>query len=424
MHPNNFEIIGDVDKNRLYCAGSMSKLLTTYVCLSKLAEQHDLASVLDDNEFLDKISNNSEAKSFLQIFQKNIGSKFSLRDVCTFYNGLPYTFDLAEDELEKVEQGEPFKHHHLMDEKTLLNRCVHNVTRKDPNHGKFHYSELDMILLGFLIEKIYGIKVEELYQQYLLTPFQLNDSCFSRVKPTKAYYEDLSGKYDYPSIAVTDHGYFCYGNGFFTTLNDEKKLLEQLIVTPIFAVMTDIKQARAASPTIMCGLAVEIRLAGDDILYGYEGMSYSGCNIWAYSTKQKKGFVTFTDDEVAAYDIYQQFGYQQFEKVPDYTEAIYREFIAHEHCDFSNTNIPDDFVGHYHRVKINEKNLEIVFTVGQHYIEIRNPDMIRYDVVDDHGTYRIICKDHMHGIKVGFHRANSGNCYMMYDGTLYRKLQS
>ena len=72
---------------------------------------------------------------------------------------------------------------------------------------------------------------------------------------------------------------------------------------------------------------------------------------------------------------------------------------------------------------INTKNLDIIFTVGSHFIEIRNPEMLRYDVLYDHGIYRIACKDHMHGTKVGFLQAKSGHHYMSFDGTLYQKIE-
>lgn len=422
MSRSDFEIIGDFDRDVLYCAGSFTKLLTTFVCLSKLAEYYSLNEILDDDQFLDRLCSNTASKSFLMLFQKIIGSPFSIRDVCTFYNGLPYTFDLSRAELDLVEQGYPFKHHSIMDEETFLMMCRDHVTQMDPNHSKFHYSEIAILFLGYLLEKVYDVSIESLYQQYVIDAFNLQNSLFSRIKPDAAFYVDLSDKYDYPSVAVLNHGYFCYSNGFFTTLHDEKKLLEQLIVSPVFLVMSDVRHARAASPRLLNGLTVEIRLVGDDVLYGYEGLSYSGCNIWAYSTKFNKGYVGFTDDEDRAYDIYAKFGYKDFDSVPESSELCYREFIKREHYDFTDEDIPLAYIGDYERVNINEKRLAMVFSVGQHHIEIRNPERVKYSVINDHGIYRITCKDHMHGIKVGFHQAKSGNCYMMFDGTLYRKI--
>ena len=215
-----FEIIGNVDQHRLYCTGSFTKLMTTYVCLSHLAEQYDLNSILDDDDFLTRICKNQRARDFLQIFQDIIGSQFTLRDICSFYDGLPYTFDLAPDELARVEQGFPFKHHSIMEEEVLISRCRHQITQMDPNRCKFHYSELSIILLGYLIEQIDNIKIESLYQKYVIEAFGLTESLFSRVKPAHVFAEDLSYQYDYPSIAILDHGYFCYSNGFFTTLHD------------------------------------------------------------------------------------------------------------------------------------------------------------------------------------------------------------
>lgn len=188
--------------------------------------------------------------------------------------------------------------------------------------------------------------------------------------------------------------------------------------------MTDIRKARAASNKVMNGLTVELRIVNDDVICGYEGLSYSGCNIWAYSAKYKKGYITTTNDEDKAYPlIYDKFGYSQFDNVPDYTQQIYKKFLASQHYDFSDQAIPAEYVGTYHRVNINDITLETDFTVGEHFIVIRNPETVKYDVVFDHGIYRTKCKDHMHGIKIGFYQAKSGQHYMCFDGTCYKKVK-
>jgi CubicO group peptidase (beta-lactamase class C family) len=192
-----FEILGSANKNLLYCTGSFTKLLTTYVCLSRLAEDDELSAILDDDHFLDQICCTQASKDFLDIFQTIIGSRFSLRDVCSFYDGLPYTFDLSESELESVDQGNPFKHHSIMDENVFLEMCRTCITLVDPNRCKFHYSEISILFLGYLIEKIYDIKIEDLYQNYIIDAFTLRDSIFSRGSPLHVEMKDLSDKYDY-----------------------------------------------------------------------------------------------------------------------------------------------------------------------------------------------------------------------------------
>lgn len=419
----NIEIIGDADRTRLYCTGSFTKMMTTFVSLSFFSEKYILNDILDDDHFFDTICANAASREFLNIFQHIIGSKFSLRDVCSFYNGLPYTFDLSASELERVDQGQPYQHHGIMDEQTFLTMCRTCVTQIDPNHSKFHYSEIAIIFLGYLIEKIYDVKFEDLYKKYLLDAFELKASLFSRTKPDNVYVQDLSDLYDYPSITIQDHGYFCYSNGFYTTLNDQKKLLEQLLLTPVFAAMSDITKARAASNRLMSGMTLEIRKVDDDILYGYEGLSYSGCNIWVYSTKYKKGYLTTTNDEDGIYDvIYGLFGYSEFDKVPEHTQEIYQAFLKNTHYEFESKPIPADYVGSYQRVNMNGSKLETIFTVGEHNISIRNPAPVTYDVIYDHGIYRITCKDGMHGTKVGFYQAKSGNHYMQFDGSLFKKI--
>lgn len=417
------EIIGENDKNRVYCAGSLTKLLTTYVVLSFLAEQYDLQTFVDDKNFLDAICIKPEARAFLSLFQTIIGSRFTIRDLCSYYSGLPYTFDLAEDELTSVEAGHPFKHHSIPDEQMFLDRCKKQITPVYTDRCKFHYSEIGILFLGYFIEKNFMVKMEDLYQQYLIKPFQLKHSCFSRTKPDDVYIQDLSDEYDYPSIAILDHGYFCYSNGFYTCLNDMKVLLENLLQQSVFHYMTDIKKARAASGRLMNGLAVEIRLVEDDVIYGYEGLSFSGCNIWAYSTKNRQGYLTFCNSEEEAYNIvYDNWQYTEFDKVPDYTQRFYQQFL--ENYDFKQKikDIPLAYQGNYQRVNINKKTLHTIFLVGSDFILIRNPGMIKYNTVYANGHYCIKGKDGVHGARVGFYEAKSGNKYMLYDGTLYKKM--
>lgn len=418
------EILGDDDPEKLYCTGSFTKMMTTFVCLSLLAENHDLNAIVDDEGFLDIMCNSEASTNFLRIFQKHIGSRFTLRDLCTHYTGLPYTFELTDDELEEVENGKPFKHQSIIDEDIFLMMCRDSISPIYKDRSKFHYSELNIIFLGYFIEKIYNTSMEVLYEKYVIRKFQLQSSLFSRTLPPAAFCEDLSDRYDYPSIGIVNHGYFCYSNGFYTTLNDHKIIIECLLNEPVFQFMTDVTHARAASHRLMNGMSVEIRTANDDILIGYEGLSFSGCNIWAYSIAKQQGYITLSNDEDAVYDvIYGKLGYHEFDAVPNYTEDDYHYFITHYHDVTQDKPIPQDYIGSYHRVDINSTTITIIFTVGSNFIVIRNPEEIRYEVVCIHDKYYVRGKDHIHGSRVSLYQAKSGNRYMLYDGTLYRKFR-
>lgn len=419
----SIEIVGSFDQNKLYCAGSFTKFLTTFVSLSLLSEKYALNKIIDDDNFFDEICINSEAKNFLKLFQKMIGGKFSLHDVCSFYTGLPYTYDPTEAELESADAGLPFKHHSILEEKTFLSICENKISPIYGNRSKFHYSEISIIFLGYLIEKIYRVTIESLFHHYVINKFNLTRSQFSRARPTDVFTQDLSDKYDYPSIAILDHGYFCYSNGYYTTLNDMKTLIENLLDQPVFRLMTDINIARAASNTIMNGLTVELRLVADDLIYGYEGLSYSGCNIWAYSTKFKKGYLTFCNDEEEAYPIiYDNFGYSTFDKAPEHTQKYYRQFIQHYNYDYESKDIPVEYQGDYQRVKINEKKLAEIFVLGNNFMVIRNPDRIKYELTCLNQRYFVKGRDRIQDAEVKLYQVKSGNRYMFYDGTLYRKI--
>jgi CubicO group peptidase (beta-lactamase class C family) len=417
-------IIGDFDKDTLYCAGSFTKLLTTFIALSLLVEKYDLNSILDDDDFLDSICHNRKSKDFLHLFQKTIGSRFTIRDLCSFYTGLPYTFDLAADEMLSVEDGNPFKHHAVPDEKSFLKRCHEDITTIFPNRGKFHYSEIAIIFLGYLMEKVFQVRIEDLFQRFVIDKFQLSASQFARKRPANVYTQDLSPAYDYPSIAILDHGYFCYSNGFYTTLNNMKNLLENLFQEPVFQFMVDVKKARAASNRLLNGLTIEMRLVGDDLVYGYEGLSFSGCNIWAYSTKLKQGYLTFVNSEEDAYKIIydQALKYTEFDKVPDDSQKIYSHFLKDYHFTDTTRDIPHAYQGRYRRVRINASELDMVFEIGKNYIVIRNPDEVKYATMYVNNHYHIKGKDNVQGTTVNLYEAPSGNRYMLFDGTLYQKI--
>lgn len=418
------EIIGSVDKNRLYCAGSFSKLLTTFITLTLLSEKYTLTEILDDEDFFDRIAVNEEARDFLDIFQQTIGSRFTLHDVCSFYTGMPYTFNVSAEEIESVDAGNPYKHHCLLNKETFINDCKHEITQVYPNRSKFNYSELSIIFLGYFFEKVYATTFEELYQKYVINRFNLTDSYFSRMRIERAYTQDLSDSYDLASIAVRDHGYFCYSNGFYTTLSDTKKLLESLLQSPVFQLMTDVSIARAASNRLMNGLTVELRVHEDDLIIGYDGLSYSGCNLWAYSTKQKKGYLTFNDNgDLADQIIFQRLGYDAFDKVPPHSQQYYHAFLAgYDFSKLQYKDLPQAFEGNYHRVRINNYVLNVIFPVTVHTIEFTHDDKVKYDIVYVDDVYRIKAKDGIAGDMIGLHVAKSNNKYISYGGVLLKKM--
>jgi hypothetical protein len=145
--------------------------------------------------------------------------------------------------------------------------------------------------------------------------------------------------------------------------------------------------------------------------------------LWAYSTKHNRGYVTFGNDEEAIYPIiYGQFGYTDFDKVPEHTEEIYKNFIKHYHDRFQEKTIPEEYQGYYQRVKINEKNLETIFLMANDFMMIRNPEIIKYPIIYANNNYRVKGKDNTHGAKIGLYQAKSCNKYFLYDGTLYKKI--
>lgn len=430
--PATIEILGDFNPDQLYCAASVTKMLTTFVVLSFLADKnYDLDKILDDENFLDSICHNLESKEFLQLFQDKVGSKFTLRDACSYYSGLPYTFDLSPEALEKADRGEPFKHHSLLDEKTFLDLCKNHVTPVYGNRQKYNYSEISIIFLAYLIEKAFDVKMEDLYKTYLTGKFELPRSHLSRTRPAEAYTQDMTLKYDYPAAAIQDHGFFCYSNGFYTTLNETKKLLENIVNDKTFQYMIDLKHARSTpEPRLMNGLSIELKTVGkDDLIFGYSGLSFSGCNAWLVSAKSGKGCLTFCDtSEEADAAVYEHLGYGdvEFDEAPEHAEIFYSHFKQNYPYEPQAAEIPSEYQGNYQRVKMNDTELSEVFVLGKSYLEIRDPGAkFTYNLTKDvKENYRVIGEDQTHEAKLSLHQAKSGNPYMFYQGNLYRKIKA
>lgn len=422
----NIRILGDFNPDQLYCAGSVTKFMTTYVVLSFLASKnHDLDKILDDEDFLDSIAFNAEAKAFLTNFQNIIGSQFTLRDLCTYYAGLPYTFDPTDESIENVDAGNPFKHHQLPDEETFLKLCREKVKSVYPNRSNYHYSELSIIFMSYFIEKAYSVKMEDLYDNFIIKNFKVKQSCLSRTRPNNVYIQDLSDKYDYAAVAVQDHGFFCYSNGFYTTLNELRVILEGILQDPVYQHhIANIEKARHACDDIISGMAVELRVKGDDIVVGYEGLSFSGCNIWSFSNKLQQGYVTFCDDEEAAYQlIYAKFGYEDFDPAPASTRQ-YSEFYKNAYPGVQeNCDVPVEYQGKYQRVRINDIELPSLTVLGNHYLTIRDPEETTYTLTHQKNSgYHIEGDDGIPDSRVGLIQSHAGNRFMFYNGSLYKRV--
>jgi len=138
----------------------------------------------------------------------------------------------------------------------------------------------------------------------------------------------------------------------------------------------------------------------------------------------KVEYITFSNNEETIYDVvYGQLGYTEFDKVPQHAQVDYARFLEnYDYTAIEEKNVPEAFQGNYHRVKINKKDLPDVFVVGNNFMIIRNPEKIKYDIIYFNNQYRIKNKDQVHGARVGFYSAKSNNKYMLYDGTLYKKM--
>ena len=141
-----------------YKIASVTKLFTS-VLIMQLYEQG-------------RIDLNATVKTYLPDYSGNGAEKISIRNLLNHTSGLPYVGPKSKEEA--LEKGmEEFQLPHSVDES--INKYYSRDLVNEP-WKVFSYNNGEYIILGRIIEKIYGKSFEEVLRQQILRPLEMNAS--------------------------------------------------------------------------------------------------------------------------------------------------------------------------------------------------------------------------------------------------------
>jgi len=148
----------------IYDLASVSKVVSTVTCLLILME-------------MGKIRLYDSVNSYLPRFRF---SNITIWDLVTHTSGLKADVVNAKD---------------ICSKKELLDQ-IYNADLIYPTNSKIVYSDIGFMLLGFIIEEVSGMKLDEFAKKYVFDPLEMIDTCYNpkdlaRVAPTELREDEL-----------------------------------------------------------------------------------------------------------------------------------------------------------------------------------------------------------------------------------------
>lgn len=147
----------DIDKNTVFEIASITKVLT-----SNLIAQ----AVIENKIELDDYIENFLPKEY--ILSKSLRKKIKISDLASHQSGLP---DINFGTLIKKNPQNPMKE---VTKETFIN-IVNNCTELR-DYGKYRYSTIGYVLLGHILENIYGKTYDEIIQNKIINPLGMQNT--------------------------------------------------------------------------------------------------------------------------------------------------------------------------------------------------------------------------------------------------------
>ena len=195
--------VNDIDT--LYDMASLSKVISTTTCIMLLMERG-------------KIRLNDPVSLYVPEFKhKNI----MIWDLMTHSSGLPSDVSRS-----------------LYSNETELIDYIMNVDLKYEKNTKIVYSDLGYILLGFVVERISGVKLDEFARQNIFIPLEMFDSGYNprdikRCAPTEDRKDFIDRGYVHDEKAHTLNGVAGHA-GLFSTVKDVSNFMEMILNDGVF----------------------------------------------------------------------------------------------------------------------------------------------------------------------------------------------
>ena len=208
----------------IFDLASLTKSIATATSVMKLVQEG-------------KVRLNEPVAAYLPEFAKNGKSDITVRELLTHFSGLTEDLDL------KTEwKGRDTAYQMVMDQKPAF-----------PPGSRFLYSDINFETLGFLVEKVSGMSLDEYAAKYVFAPLEMKDTRFlppaewlPRIAPTE-YDEShhmLRGVVHDPTArrmgGVAGHA------GLFSTADDLAKFAQDLLTG--FSVLTPLTVKKMTTP--------------------------------------------------------------------------------------------------------------------------------------------------------------------------------
>jgi uncharacterized protein YbbC (DUF1343 family) len=253
----------------IFDLASLTKCIATATSVMKLVQEG-------------KVRLNEPVAAYLPEFAKNGKSDITVRELLTHFSGLTEDLDLK-----TAWKGRDAAYQMAMDQKPVI-----------PPGSRFLYSDINFETLGFLVEKVSGMSLDEYAAKNIFAPLEMNDTRFlpptawiPRIAPTNSDDEShqlLRSVVHDPTArrmgGVAGHA------GLFSTADDLAKYAQDMlsgfhILTPLTVEKMTTPQQPPASTTLR-GLGWDIdspySSARGEIFpvgsFGHTG--YTGTSIW------------------------------------------------------------------------------------------------------------------------------------------------
>jgi len=146
-----------IDKNSLFELASVTKVLTANLIAQAVLDHKIKTDDYIDN-FLPKV----------YVLHENLKNKMKISDLASHQSGLP---DLDFAKLLAVDPQQPMSSVNQETLTALINNCTE---LKD--YGKYRYSTIGIVLLGQILEKVYGKSYDEIIRGKIITPLRMKNT--------------------------------------------------------------------------------------------------------------------------------------------------------------------------------------------------------------------------------------------------------
>lgn len=260
-----------IDQNTIFEIGSITKLFT-----GNLVAQASNEGKLKVDDFIDDYL----PKDY--VLSEEIKGKIKISDLASHQSGLP---DL---DIKKLMESNPKQPLDITKE-TI--QGIINENTKLIDYGNYRYSNMSYVLLGIILEKVYGKNFETILKEKILIPAKMENTLTTSfdVKNKVTGYDNK----EVPQDFFNWNSFAAPAGLIKSNTSDLTKLLKSLLSNE-----SKISKATLVSENTFyknmlreIGLGLQIERSGDDVYFYKTGSTMACATILAYDKKTNWGMV-------------------------------------------------------------------------------------------------------------------------------------